>query len=96
MMYLLTKIGLTHGGSSTVHIYTQTMYRRTQSTQKIHLNRRGECEACSNFAGYIMTFILQRRKKHLNLSQCSRRMAVGKMKTEYTEHSIRNNNNILI
>jgi len=30
MMYLLTAIGLTPGGSSTVHIYTQTVHRTTQ------------------------------------------------------------------
>jgi len=36
MIYLLTAIGLTSGGSSTVHIYTQTVRRTTQSTQKIH------------------------------------------------------------
>jgi uncharacterized integral membrane protein len=32
MTYLLTAIGLTPGGSSTVHIYIQTMHRTTQST----------------------------------------------------------------
>jgi len=35
-IYLLTAIGLTPGGSSTVHIYTQTVHRTTQSTQTIH------------------------------------------------------------
>jgi len=30
MMYYLTAIGLTPGGSSTVHIYTQTIHRTTQ------------------------------------------------------------------
>ena len=29
-MYLSTAIGLTSGGSSTVHIYTQTLHRTTQ------------------------------------------------------------------
>jgi len=29
---LLTEIGLTPGGSSTVHIYTQTIHRTTQLT----------------------------------------------------------------
>jgi len=33
MIYLLTAIGLTAGGSSSVHIYTQTIHRTTQSTQ---------------------------------------------------------------
>jgi len=31
---LLTAIGLTPGGSSTVHIYTQTIHRTTQPTQQ--------------------------------------------------------------
>ena len=31
MIYLLTAIGLTPGGSSTVHIYTQTLHRTTQN-----------------------------------------------------------------
>ena len=32
LMYLLTAVGLTPGGSSTVHIYTQTVHRTTQLT----------------------------------------------------------------
>jgi len=35
MMYLLIAIRLTPGGSSTVHIYTQTVHRTKQSTQTI-------------------------------------------------------------
>ena len=35
MIYLSTAIGLTPGGSSTVHIYTQTVHRTTQ-IQTIH------------------------------------------------------------
>jgi len=30
MVYLLTATGLTHGGSSTVHIYTKTVHRTTK------------------------------------------------------------------
>jgi uncharacterized integral membrane protein len=32
LIYLLTAIGLTPGGSSTVHVYTQTVHRTTQLT----------------------------------------------------------------
>jgi uncharacterized integral membrane protein len=32
LIYLLTAIGLTPGGSSTVHIYTKTTHRTTQLT----------------------------------------------------------------
>ena len=34
-IYLLTAVGLTPGGSSTVHIYTQTVHRTTQLTTLI-------------------------------------------------------------
>jgi len=35
MTYFLTAIGLTPGDCSTVHIYTQTIHRTTQSTQTV-------------------------------------------------------------
>jgi len=66
MIYLLTAIGLTPGGSSTVHIYihTCTIHRTTQSTQTIHrttqLTNWQECGPCTVFASYT----LQLRKKH--------------------------------
>jgi len=36
MIYLLTAIGLSPGGSITVHIYTQTIHRKTQITTEQH------------------------------------------------------------
>jgi hypothetical protein len=35
-MVYLTAIGLTPGGSSTVHFYTQTIHRTTQRTKTVH------------------------------------------------------------
>jgi len=35
MIYLLTAIGLSPVGSSTVHVYTQTIHRTTQNKQYI-------------------------------------------------------------
>ena len=35
VLYLLTAIGLTPGGSSTVHIYSQTIHRTTQLTTSV-------------------------------------------------------------
>jgi len=32
LLYLLTALGLTPGGSSTVHIYTQKIHKTTQIT----------------------------------------------------------------
>jgi len=36
LIYLLIEIGLSPGGSSTVHIYTQTIQRTTQITTEQH------------------------------------------------------------
>jgi hypothetical protein len=57
MIYLLTAIGLKPGGSSTVHIYTQTIRRTAQLIWE-------ECRPCPNFASYTLVFALQLRKKH--------------------------------
>ena len=57
MIYLLTASGLTPGGSSAVHIYTQTVHRTTQLIWE-------ECGPCPVFASYTLVFALQLRKKH--------------------------------
>jgi hypothetical protein len=38
--YYLTAIGLTPGGSSTVHIYTQTVHRAQRTEHTKHLKRK--------------------------------------------------------
>jgi len=67
-MIYLTATGLPPGGSSTVHIYTQTVHRTTQSTQTIHRTTQftnlEECGPCPVFARYNLAFALQLRKKH--------------------------------
>jgi len=71
---LLTAIGLTPSGSSTVHIYTQTIHRTTQlttlvgrlfgiRTQSGQTNWE-ECRPCPVFGTYTLTSALQLRKKH--------------------------------
>jgi hypothetical protein len=59
MIYLLTAIGLSPAGSSTVHIYTQTIFRTTQITTTVE-----ECEPCPVFVSFTLAFALQLRKKH--------------------------------
>jgi len=98
MIYLLTAIGLTPGGSSTVHIYTHTIRRTTQSTQTLHrtthLTNWEECGAMPRLCGLSPGICLTTEEKaRENLSQGSRRMPVGTMKTEHTEQSIHNNKN---
>jgi len=59
MIYLLTAIGLSPGGSITVHIYTQTTHRTTQITTNLE-----EGEPCPVFAHFTLAFALQLSKKH--------------------------------
>jgi len=58
MILLLTAIGLTPGGSSTVHIYTQTIHRKQIKTNL------EECGPCPIFVSFTSAFALQLRKKH--------------------------------
>jgi len=46
VIYLLTATGLTPGGSSTVHIYTQTVHRTTVLTQTIHRTTQLKIKIC--------------------------------------------------
>jgi len=106
MVYLLTAVVLTPGGNSTVHIYSQTIHRTTQSAQTIHrttqstqtihrttqnLGRvRAVPHLCEVNPGICLTTEEKARK---NLSHGSRRVPVGTMEREYTEQSIHNNKN---
>ena len=84
---MLTAIGLTPGGSSTVHIYTQTVHRTTQLIWE-------ECGPCPVFASYTLTFALQLRKKYGKPSvRVAEEYQLGAMKTEYIEQNIHNNKN---
>ena len=52
------------GGSSTVHIYTQTIHRTTQNKQYLEQhNNLGECGPCPFLVSYTLAFALQLRKK---------------------------------
>jgi hypothetical protein len=78
MIYLFTAIGLTPGGSSTVHIYTQTTHRTTQSTQTIQrttqLTNWEKCEPCRLCELYPGICLITEEKAWKNLSQGSQRM----------------------
>ena len=82
----LTAIGLTPGGSSTLHIYKQTIYKTTQLIWE-------ECGPCPVFASYTLAFTLRLRKRHGKTLSQGRRVPVGTMKTEYTEQNIHNGKN---
>jgi len=65
MIYLLTAIGLPPGGSSTVHIYTQTIHRTTQK----YWECAGHAHLGELYSGICLTTEEKARK---NLSQGSR------------------------
>jgi hypothetical protein len=77
VIYLLTAIGLPPGGSSTVHIFTQTVHRTTQNKQYIEQHKNfenntkilEECGPCPELASYTaLAFALQLRKKQRKTS----------------------------
>ena len=74
LMYLVTAIGLSPGGSATVHIYTQTIHGTTQNKQYIEQhNNFGRVRAVPRlgelYPGICLTTEEKARK---NLSQDSR------------------------
>ena len=82
MIYLLTAIEFPPGGSSTVHIYTQTIHRTTQNKQYIEQNKnfgrvRAVPRLCGLYPGICLT---NEEKAQKNLSQSSRRVPGGRMK----------------
>ena len=99
VQYTFTAIGLTPGGSSTVHIYCNWVDTRWQQySTHLHTNSTqndtiilGKMRAMSRlyelYPGICLTTVEKARK---TLSQDSRRVPVGTMNTETTEQSIHN------
>jgi hypothetical protein len=94
MKYLLSAIELTAGGSSTVHIYTQTIHRTTQNKLYIHIymwndtESLEECGPCPVFAGYTLAFALTTEEKaRKTLSQGSWRVPVGTSLVSFTQRT---------
>jgi len=82
MMYLLTAIALTPGGSSTVHIYTQIIHITTQNKQYIEQHKKfGRVRALPRLCALYLGFCLTTEKKaRKTFSQGSRRVLAGTMK----------------
>jgi hypothetical protein len=85
-MIYLTAIGLSAGGSSTVHIYTQTIHRTTQITTNLE-----ECGPCPVFASFTLAFALQLRKKHgKSFSQDKKNLSQSRVHTLTNTHTLQN------
>jgi len=86
MIYLLTAIGLSPGGSGTVHIYTHNTQNNTINFGRVRaVPRLGEL-----YPGICLTTEEKARK---TLSQGSRRMPAGTMKIHKYTIKIHKHNN---
>jgi len=89
MIYFLTAIGLSPGGSITVHIYTRTVHRTIQNKQYIEQHKNvGRVRAVPRLGElYPGVCFTTEEKARKNLNQGSRRVPVGTMKIR--KHPIR-------
>ena len=80
LIYLVTATGLSPCGSSTVHVYTQTIHGTTQITTNLE-----ECGPCPVFASFTLAFALQLRKKlHLRWLLNSQKIRVPVVQQKFT------------
>jgi hypothetical protein len=86
MIYMLTAIGLPPGGSSTVHIYTQTVHRTTQNKQYIEQQKKfGRWRTVSRLGElYPGICLTTEEKARENLSQGSRKIRIHKPNNKNT------------
>ena len=86
MIYLLTAIGLTPAGSSTVHIYTHTIHRATQNKQYIEQHKNfGRVRAVPRLDEFYPGICLTTEEKaRKNLSQGSRTIIVHRPNSKNT------------
>jgi len=87
MIYLLTAIGLSPGGST--HLHTNNTQNNTNNnwTTQIQTNVE-ECGPCPVFASFTLAFALQLRKKHgkssVRVRKTSVRLRKTSVKVQYT------------
>jgi hypothetical protein len=75
MIYLLTAIGLSPGGSTHLHTYNTQNNTNNNRTTQITTNVE-ECGPCPVFASFSLAFALQLRKKHGKTSVRARKTSV--------------------
>jgi len=80
MIYLLTAIGLSPGGST--HLHTNNIENTNNRTTQITTNVE-ECVPCLFFASCTLAFALQLRKKHGKTSVRVRKTSVRVQYTYY-------------
>jgi len=80
MMYLLTAVGLSPGGST--HLHTNNTQNNTNNNRTTQITTNvEECGPCPVFASFTLAFALQLRKKHRKPSVRVRKTSVVLRKT---------------
>jgi hypothetical protein len=80
MIYLLTAIGLSPGGST--HLHTHNTQNNTNNNRTTQItNDVEECWPCPIFASFTLAFALQPRKKHGKTWVRARKTSVRLIKT---------------
>jgi hypothetical protein len=85
MIYLLTAVGLSPGGSTHLHTNNTSNNTNNNRTTQITTNVE-ECGPCPVFAIFTLTFALQLRKKHGKTSVRLRKTSVRVQYTYYQKH----------
>jgi len=80
MIYLLTAIGLSPGGST--HLHTNNTQNNTNNNRTTHIQANvEECGPCPVFTSFTLSFVLQLRKKNGKPSVRVRKTSVRLRKT---------------
>jgi hypothetical protein len=93
MIYLLTAIGLSPGGNSTVHIYTQTVRGTTQTTTEQHKSKViwKSVDRVLSLRVFTQAFALHLRKEHRKTAVRVRKTSVVVQYTYYqNNHTLQN------
>ena len=80
MIYLLTAVGLSPGGSTHLHT-TRTQNNANSNRTKQITSNVEECGLCPVFASFTLAFALQLRKKHRKTLVRVRKTSVRLIKT---------------
>jgi hypothetical protein len=84
MIYLLTAIGLSPGGST--HLHTNNAQNNTNDNRTTQITNVEECGPCPVFASFTLAFALQPRKKRGKTSVTVRKTSVKVQYTYYQKH----------
>jgi hypothetical protein len=80
LIYLLTAVGLSPGGST--HLHTNNTQNNTNNNRTTQITTNvEECRPCPVFASFTLVFALQLRKKHRKTSVKVRKTSVRLKKT---------------